>query len=287
MDELKVVEEDLLQAQHRTAAGDRLLETLQTQAKDLEFALKQNEAGQRLQALTDKIVQQQKLVDGKKQQVKEYDHLAAKLELPEYSDQGSFYAARTQAETLQQEIDEALQTLETKRDEQKVRESEWQKQQHELSSELVSLRSRKSQIPTRNLEIRGRLTQALDLDSSELPFIGELLQVRTEEKAWEGAIERSLRGFGLCVLVPQAHYQAVNTYVNKTHLQGRVVYYRVTPAEPNPTQRSAEPGRIPHKLRIKPDSETFSQWLKDRLAKKFNYVCCETTGQFQRETRAI
>ncbi len=287
MDELKVVEENLLQAQHRTAAGDRLLETLQTQAKELEFALKQNEAGQRLQALTDKIAQQQKSVDAKKQQAKEYDHLAVKLDLLEYSDQGSFYAARTKGEAIQQEIDEALQTLETKRDEQKVRESELQKQQHELSSELISLRSRKSQIPTRNLEIRDRLTQALSLNSSELPFIGELLQVRAEEKAWEGAIERRLRGFGLCILVPQAHYQAVNTYVNKTHLQGRVVYYRVASVEPSPTQRSAEPGRIPHKLRIKPDSEIFSQWLKDRLAQQFNYVCCDSIGQFQRETRAI
>ncbi len=287
VDELKAVEENLLQVQHRTAAGDRLLETLQTQAKDLEFALKQNEAGQRLQALTDKIAQQQKLVDAKKQQAKEYDRLAVKLDLAEYSDQGSFYAARAQAEALQQEMDEALQTLETKRDEQKVRESELQKRQRELSSELSSLRSRKSQIPTRNLEIRDRLAQALSLNSSELPFIGELLQVRAEEKAWEGAIERLLRGFGLCILVPQAHYQAVNTYVNKTHLQGRVVYYRVASNEPDPTQRSAEPGCIPHKLRIKPDSEAFSQWLKDRLVQQFNYVCCDSIGQFQRETRAI
>ena len=90
VNELKTVEENLLQAQHRTAVGDRLLETLQTQAKDLEFAIKQDSVGQRLQALSEEIARQQKSVDAKKQQAKEYDRLAAKLDLAEYSDQGSF-----------------------------------------------------------------------------------------------------------------------------------------------------------------------------------------------------
>ncbi len=38
-----------------------------------------------------------------------------------------------------------------------------------------------------------------------MPFAGELIQVREEEREWEGAAERMMRGFGLSLLVPEAH----------------------------------------------------------------------------------
>ncbi len=112
-----------------------------------------------------------------------------------------------------------------------------QKQQAKLEDELKSLCSRKSQIPKTNLDIRDRLVRDLNLTQTDLPFVGELLQVRLEEQEWEGAIERLLRGFGLCVLVPETYYQAVNTYVEQTNLKGRLVYYRVTSVVASPTQR--------------------------------------------------
>ena len=52
-----------------------------------------------------------------------------------------------------------------------------------------------------------------------MPFAGELIQVRDEERDWEGAAERLLRGFGLSLLVPDAHYAAVGDWVDRTHLQ--------------------------------------------------------------------
>ncbi len=43
----------------------------------------------------------------------------------------------------------------------------------------------------------------------DLPFAGELIQVRPEEQAWEGAAERLLHNFGLSLLVPDRHYTAL------------------------------------------------------------------------------
>lgn len=117
--------------------------------------------------------------------------------------------------------------------------------------------------------------------------MGELLQVRPEAQEWEGALERLLRGFGLCVLVSDAHYQAVNAYVNQTSLRGRLVYYRVTPVVASLMQRPLDPQQIPHKLEIKQDNNTFSQWLRERLVRQYSYVCCDTVEQFQHETLAI
>ncbi len=287
MQELQAIEEQLTHAQHQRGESDRQLTNLRQQEKDLDFSIKQDSVGQRRQELKREIEQHQKEVNIKKKQADEYNHLAQRLDLPQYSDSNTFYTARTKGEALKQEIIVALLTLETQRDEQKLLYADLQKQQTKLKDELKSLRSRKSQIPKTNLDIRDRLVNDLNLDDSDLPFIGELLQVRPEVQEWEGAIERLLRGFGLCILVPDAHFEAVNAYVNRTNLRGRLIYYPVSPIAPNPTQRPLDPQQVPYKLEIKQENETFSQWVRDQLVRQFSYVCCNAVDQFQHETRAI
>lgn len=136
------------------------------------------------------------------------------------------------------------------------------------------------------MDIRDRIASKLDLDKTELPFIGELLKVRDDASEWEGAIERLLSSFGLCILVSDRDYQSVNAYVNNNNLKGRLVYYRVTRSTSQATQRSASKNTVPAKLEIKPDSQIFSQWLNDKLVQSYNYICCDLE-QFSRQTRAI
>jgi uncharacterized protein YPO0396 len=285
--ELQTLGQQLTQINHQRNESDRFLITLRQQEKDLDFAIKQDSVGQRLQELAREIEQSQKEVNRQKKQADEYNRLAQRLDLTEYGDRNTFYAARLRGDSLKQEINTALETLETQRDEQKLQYADLQKQQIKLDEELTSLSRRKNQIPKTNLDIRDRIIHDLNLTDADLPFVGELLQVRPDAQEWEGAIERLLRGFGLCILVPDAHYPVVNAYVNQTHLRGRLVYYRVTTPTPNPTQRALDPAQIPYKLEIKQGNETFSQWLRDQLVRQFNYVCCDTIEQFHHESRAI
>ncbi|WP_193198995.1 ATP-binding protein [Nostoc sp. MG11] len=286
--ELRTIEQKLTQAQHFLAESDRLLEDLRQQEQQLIVAINQDSIGQRLRELKREIEQRHKQVSSKQLKAEEYDRLAQSLNLPKYNDNTTFYANQARAqEEIKCEIEAALQNLEAQRDEQITQRNDLRKQQVELNSELKSLRQRKSQIPQNNLEIRDRLIHDLNLDEADLPFVGELLQVRAEEREWEGAIERLLKGFGLCVLVLEQHYLSVNAYVHKTHLQGRLVYYRVTPSAPNPTQRALNSQQVPYKLEIKRDNETFYHWLHDQLVRQFSYGCCNTVEQFQHETRAI
>ncbi|MBD2189107.1 ATP-binding protein [Pseudanabaena mucicola] len=285
--ELQAIAQKLTQLQAQRNQSDLRLANLRQDEKTLDFTIKQDTVGQRLQELTREIELSQQEVNRRKKKSEEYNRLTQKLNFPEYSDFDTFHSSRTQGEALKQEIDAVLQTLEAQRDEQKLLQADLQKHKNELEKELQSLRSRKSQIPTNSLDIRDRLAHALNLDSDNLPFIGELLQVRPEAQEWEGAIERLLRNFGLCVLVDDANYQKVNTYVNRTNLRGRLIYYRVTSIVANPMQRAFDPQQIPHKLEIKQENKIFAQWLRDQLGKQFNYVCCDTEEQFQHETRAI
>ena len=160
------------------------------------------------------------------------------------------------------------------------------KQEHDaLTTEIISLKARRSNIPAEQIARRTALCQALGLPEEEMPFAGELLQIRDEERDWEGAVERLLRNFGLSLLVPDKHYPAVVNWVDSTHLQGRLVYFRVRASarnEPPDLHRDS----LARKLVIKPDSP-FYDWLEREVAHRFDLACCTTQEQFRRETRAI
>ncbi|HDR46737.1 MAG TPA: ATP-dependent exonuclease SbcCD, C subunit-like protein, partial [Geoalkalibacter subterraneus] len=114
---------------------------------------------------------------------------------------------------------------------------------------------------------------------------GELLQVREDERDWEGAAERLLRNFGLSLLVPDQHYPRVAEWVDATHLRGRLVYFRVRERAPAELP-SLHPQSLARKILVKPDS-SFYDWLEREVAHRFDLACCTTQEQFRRETKAI
>ncbi len=160
-------------------------------------------------------------------------------------------------------------------------------QADEVNAELRSLQSRKNNIPKRNLELRQLLCAELGLAEAELPFAGELIQVRPPESDWEGAAERLLRGFALSILVPDGHYLAVSDWINGHHLHGRVVYYRVLADVASGPAQSSPPasGSLFAKLEIK-DTKFYS-WLERELASRAAYQCVAGMAEFRRAPRAI
>jgi uncharacterized protein YPO0396 len=160
------------------------------------------------------------------------------------------------------------------------------KQEHDaLAAEISSLKARRSNIPAEQIMMRNALCAALGLAEADMPFAGELVQVREDERDWEGAAERLLRNFGLSLLVPDAHYAQVSEWVDRTHLKGRLVYFRIRKAGrtelPNLHRDS-----LARKLALKPDSP-FYDWLERELAHRFDIACCATQEQFRREPRAV
>ena len=153
-----------------------------------------------------------------------------------------------------------------------------------LADEIISLKARRTNIPSAQIAMRQRLCRALKLHEDTLPFVGELLSVREEHSAWEGAAERLLRNFGLSLLVSDSQYSKVAAWVDQTDLRGRLVYFRAR------ERRSKLPelhrDSIVRKVSIKPDS-AFYDWLTRELARRFDVACCDTQEQFRLEPRAI
>jgi uncharacterized protein YPO0396 len=158
----------------------------------------------------------------------------------------------------------------------------------EIGSELDSLRSRPSNIDRAQIEIRRLMCDALGLREEELPFAGEMIQVRADQLDWEGAIERMLRPFGLTMLVPERCYADVAAWVDENNLRGRLVYHLV-----RGSKRHQEAGgslstlALARKLQVKPSME-LSHWLEGEVRARFgDVVCCESPDQFRFERRAL
>ena len=221
-----------------------------------------------------------------KKQADKYDRLAQQLNLPSYQDEATFHDVEQQADMLRHQIAPRLTELKSERD-RYVQDSGKLTDVYEVhKKELASLKQRSSQLPSDDVRIRQAIATALDLPETELPFVGELLRVRSSEQQWEPAIERLLHGFGRQLLVAEQHYQQVSHYVDHTNLRGRLVYHRVNGTRVPHQNGRLEPDALYHKLEVKPNTP-FTRWLNAELIDGFQYRCCETLDEFQNAYRAL
>ncbi|MBC2904833.1 hypothetical protein [Streptomyces cupreus] len=151
---------------------------------------------------------------------------------------------------------------------------------------MVSLRSRRSNIPRKQLELRTRLCRELGIEEVTLPFAGELIQVREDEQAWAGAAERLLRGFALSLLVPGDQYGRVSGWINDHHLGTKLVYFRVPDKLPPRRSQHTTSTALFTKLEVRQDSP-FAQWLAGELERLASHECTETMEDFRRADLAI
>lgn len=191
-----------------------------------------------------------------------------------------------EAEALLTCTEQELEDLRKREIDLEILMRDGRRQHEELQSELESLRRRKSNIPSRVLQVRQEMAQVLKLPEEDLPFAGELLQVDEKARDWEGAMERLLHNFGLSLLVPEPLYAQVSYYVDRTNLQGRLVYYRVREGADAVRGTETDPRSLVRKLRIKPDSP-FYDWLEHELTRRFDFICCDSVEEFRRLPNAV
>jgi uncharacterized protein YPO0396 len=145
-----------------------------------------------------------------------------------------------------------------------------QTQAVELSRELTSLRRRPSNLPTWHDEIRTRIAQAVGIDTEVLPFIGELVSVRADEREWRGAIERLVRSAALTMLVPEIHFAKVSRYINDNHMAGLLQFTRLTARDAS--SRTLPALSVFHKVEVKQGAA--GSWVAAELAQAFGDYHC-------------
>lgn len=161
----------------------------------------------------------------------------------------------------------------------------------EVKAELASLADRRSNLPRTHLDVRDRLCAGVGLTPGDLPFVGELLAVRPEHEAWEGAAERVLRGFALSLLVPAAHYDAVAAWVDREHLGLRLVYHRVPERVGAPRRADRPDGALLLAdlldVRTLDDAPALTAWVEAELERRADHACADDLDAFRRLPRAV
>jgi uncharacterized protein YPO0396 len=175
-------------------------------------------------------------------------------------------AARAELSAAQNGIEERR----VKRDSAQRQLYPVQTQAVELTRELTSLRQRPSNLPTWHDEIRARIAQAVGIDAEVLPFIGELVSVRADERDWRGAIERLVRSTALTMLVPEVHFAKVARYINDNHMAGLLQFTRLTAR--NAPSRTLPALSVFHKVEVKQGAA--GSWAAAELVQAFgDYQC--------------
>jgi len=276
--------EELVRLNAQIERLDEQKRTQQAEERELRRAIAEN-GGDRIERIADDIRLKEEEKVRRLTKAERYGELVRALALPIAGSAEDFLAQRREGKRLREETADREAVIQNEMNERGAEFAQLRVEHRQLGEELAGLKARRSNIDQAQIAMRQTLCAALQLSEESMPFAGELIQVHEDERDWEGAAERLLHNFGLSLLVPDRHYAQVAEWVDRTHLKGRLVYFRV-----RETGRSAPPTLHPdslvHKLAIKPDTP-FYDWLERELAHRFDVACCATQEQFRRESKAI
>ncbi|MGB5935081.1 MAG: SbcC/MukB-like Walker B domain-containing protein, partial [Ornithinimicrobium sp.] len=270
------------------ALGKRLTHQL-TELRAREQGLRDARAGHaggRLGRLEEALERHTDDRDGRAKRHRAFEQSLTDAGLESLGEIDRFEAVRRQA--LEQQDQLEAQTAEAEAGEAglAVDQDRLDTAAREIRDELVSLQGRRSSIPLAQLKLRERLLVDLELVEDDLPYAGELISVRDDEKQWAGAAERVLRGFALSLVVPDRHYQSVSAWVDEHHLGSRLVYHRVRhgaaqmPAPPAPAGDT-----LAGKLEIRPGP--LADWATRELESRADHRCVADVAELRRVHRGV
>lgn len=193
---------------------------------------------------------------------------------PTLETKDQFEAMRRKLLTDREPIASNLANFEQKQLDHGVAKKRAEEDRERIGKEAESVRNNKVLIPENLVRIRALICEKIGIGEVDLPFAGELMEVKPEYKEWTGAIERLLRNFGTSLLVPERCYFEVAKYINHHHLGTVLYFFRVPPAKPVfRTETLNDTKRIPARLQFD-ESKPLTEWVKGEVTRRFDHVCC-------------
>ncbi len=160
---------------------------------------------------------------------------------------------------------------------------ETSRQLADLHADRADLARRHDNLPRDLHAARAALAQAAGMEPGDLPFVAELVEVRTEHERWRTAFNLALGGFATTVLIDVARLQAFRRAIDAVSTSRRI-HYRAVPTglrtDVRPDTRTL-PGRLDYR------NSPFTGWLQDWLVDRFAYVCVDTPGELSQHDKAL
>ena len=284
-DAIKNNSRDLEQLEQQLADLKQNIAHLLEEERQTKNQIENNKAGQRLQQLEKELEMLNAQLTEAETLLSGFVEWCNILNLGETQpvDEAAYHRIKKEAERVDKRLVTEIRNNDEDRYEAQDRLKQANEQKAVIENELNVLLHSKNNIPGHLISLRKEICDALKIDTSELPFAGELIQVKPEEQEWQPALEKLLHSFSLRLLVPDSYYKKVNRYVNNTNLRTRFVYYRVGDVA---LDLYAEDDTVYHKLDFHPD-HPLSAWVEQQIIHQFDYVCVADEKELERYNYAI
>lgn len=260
---------------------------LHEQERSTRNQMEQNKAGQRLKQLEQdakELSAALQMAEKNRLVFTEWCHtLKLEEQSEEVTDEAMYKRAKSETRKANLRIETEKRLIDEDEFEAKDTFKEAVREREDLEKELNNMLHSKNNIPGHLIQLRKDICTELKLDTGDLPFAGELMQVHRDELKWEAALEKLLHGFALRLLIPEKYYKKVNKYVNNTNLGKRLVYYRVDDVV---IYQNPDPGTVHEKLEFHPEHK-MSEWLEQQVIRQFNFVCLNDEKTLDRYDQAI
>ncbi|WP_337924602.1 ATP-binding protein [Spongiibacter nanhainus] len=174
--------------------------------------------GSDIQTLENLIREKQSKLDRCNKHATQYQQLVRQLDLPEEIHRETVAANQTEASTRLEQIEQDHEDAKQTAFEHGSQRFQANKDLQALKEELADIETRPSSNIRRDYQLfRSLLAEELAISESELPFVGELIQVKPEDQHWRGAIERAIGSHRLRILVPKQAVDGALRWVNSRH----------------------------------------------------------------------
>lgn len=129
-------------------------------------------------------------------------------------------------------------------------------------------------IPPQLNEAREQIAEITGFESDDLPFVGELIDLKPEEERWRLAAETTLHGLARTMLVEKGQFERVSRLIDKLKLRTRITFQAAKILDDRPPTTS--PDSIAGKL-VFDETSRFTPWMRRRLADpQVNALCVES-----------
>lgn len=284
---LKEQEVEAERLKHDIEAIETGKEALNSEEVNLRVCIEKDEVGRQIQDLVKEIQGLDKEKRKREEKLRSYNNTARKINFETDPSSELFEEQKGKAEDRFQQLEPELKECRRKYYALETALEDLQQKYDEQSNELEILKSQKNNIIGRVAEIRHEIVTAVGADESEIPFVGELIQVREEAKGeWETAIEKLLHHFALQILVPAQYYARVNRYVNEHNLKGRIIYQQIVEKEHLNAFLPDVENSVFSKVNVNYKSE-YGAWVENQLRTRYDYICTADLEAFQVSRRAI
>lgn len=257
-------------------------ERLKAKERELSLEIEGDDIGKQIKILTNEIAGLERQKISRQTKLDDYNKKVIEVGMPEKPSEQVFADNREKARLAKNNCQKDFDVKNKELRKAENIEEEIDAEIKQNSATLEILQKNKNNISGREAEIRELILQATGATTTEIPFIGELIRVKENEKNWENTIEKILHNFALRLIVPEKYYKAVNQFVNSNNLNGRIVYqrYKETVSLRGLQSRQQSNNYLPNKLEFNIKSP-YCEWVEDIISDNYNYACVANLDEFE------